>query len=98
MGESSTETVKEIEDLRGRIEGNIRQLEERMPQAGVWAKRALGVALSSVGLLMIRGLLKARKARKKGKELDEDSLVLVRLGDLQDLNGGRRVPVVVEEE
>ncbi len=95
MGQSSTETVREIEDIRDRIEGNFRELERRMPQAGAWAKRALGVVLVGVGLLAARGIWKSIRGRGQA-EIDEDSWVLVRAGDLEKLNG-KAVPVVVEE-
>jgi hypothetical protein len=98
MGKSSTETVREIENLRGRIEDNFRQLEERVPQAGIWMKRAAGVLATGVGLLVLRSVWKGIRSRKKGGELDEDSWVLVRVGDLEKLSEDRPVAVVMEEE
>jgi hypothetical protein len=98
MGKSSTETVREIEDLRGRIENNFRQLEERMPQAGIWMKRAVGVLATGVGLLILRSIWKGIRSRGKRGGLDEDSWVLVRVGDLEKLSEERPVSVVVEEE
>lgn len=96
MGKSAAATVREIEDIRDRIESNFRELEERMPRAGVWAKRALGLALTGVGILAIRALVRANRSRG-GEGLDEESWVLVRLGDLEKLNG-KAVPVVVEDD
>lgn len=98
MGKSSTETVREIEDLRDRIEGNFRELEERMPQAGIWLKRALGLALTATGVFVLRGVVKAIRSRRSADTIDDDSWVLVRAGDLQKMNGKRRLPVVVEQE
>ncbi|MGH2723773.1 MAG: hypothetical protein ACRDI0_05825 [Actinomycetota bacterium] len=96
MGKSAAETVREIEDIRDRIEGNFRELEQRMPRAGIWAKRALGLALTGMGILVIRGIVRAVRSRGDVGP-DEDSWVLVRLGDLEKLNG-EAVPVVLEED
>jgi hypothetical protein len=97
MGKSSAETVREIEDIRDRIEGNFRELEERLPRAGIWAKRALGLALTGVGLLVIRGIVRSIRSRGDDEVLDEDTWVLVRAGDLDKLDG-KAVPIVVEED
>lgn len=96
MGKSSAETVGEIENIRGRIEGNLRQLEDRVPNAGLWAKRAAAAAAVGVGLLLVRRIWKGFRSRGGGG-LDEDSLVLVRLGDLAELSD-EPIPVVVEDE
>jgi hypothetical protein len=40
MGQSSAATVKEIEDIRARLQTDMRELERRMPEPGVWRKRA----------------------------------------------------------
>ena len=69
MGTSATETVKEIEDTRDRIEAEIRELEERLPKPAVWTKRLIGVAVGGGlgGTLFWFGVKSIRK-RRKAKE------------------------------
>jgi hypothetical protein len=63
MGESSAATVKEIEDIRGRLETNFQELERRMPAPAIWGKRLAGIAIGGgVGALILRQVLK-RTAR-----------------------------------
>ncbi len=66
MGQSSAATVKEIEEVRGRLENNMRELERRMPQPAVWAKRAVGVAVGGgiSAFILMKVVKKARKRRK----------------------------------
>lgn len=45
MGQSSAETVKEIEEIRGRLEDEIKELEDRLPSPARWVKRLAGVAV-----------------------------------------------------
>ncbi len=71
MGESSAATVKEIEDIRGRLETNFQELERRMPAPAIWAKRAAGVAIGGgVGALVLRQLMKraAKSPLKRAKK------------------------------
>lgn len=71
MGESSAATVKEIEDIRERLETNFQELERRMPAPAIWAKRAAGIAIGSgVGALVLRQVLKraAKSPLKKAKQ------------------------------
>ncbi len=73
MGQSSAATVKEIEDIRNRIETNVQELERRMPAPAIWAKRAAGVAIGSgVGALLLRQAFKqAKKRRSKKKQAEQ---------------------------
>ncbi len=71
MGESSAATVKEIEDIRDRLETNFQELERRMPAPAIWGKRLAGIAIGGgVGALILRQVLKrtgkstAKKAKK----------------------------------
>lgn len=66
MGESAAETVREIEDTRGRLEQEIRELEDRLPQPAVWTKRLIGVAVGGGvgGALFWFGVRRVRKRRK----------------------------------
>jgi hypothetical protein len=45
MGESSAQTVREIEETRERLDEEIRELEQRLPKPAVWTKRLVGVAV-----------------------------------------------------
>jgi hypothetical protein len=67
MGESSTQTVREIEETRDRLESNLRQLEERMPQPAVWAKRAVGFLIGG-GTAATVALVFLRRRKKKRQE------------------------------
>jgi hypothetical protein len=69
MGQSSTETVKEIEDLRGRLEEEIRELEDRLPRPARWAKRLVGVAVGGgvAGTALMMGVRRLRKRRKPAR-------------------------------
>jgi hypothetical protein len=66
MGESSASTVREIEDIRSRLDTNMRELERRMPQPGVWAKRMAGVVVGGGAAAVVTvALLKKSRDRKK---------------------------------
>jgi len=70
MGESSAATVREIEDIRGRLETNFQELERRMPAPAIWGKRLAGIAIGGgVGALILRQVLKrtARSPMQKAK-------------------------------
>lgn len=45
MGTSAAETLREIEQVRSRLDGRLRDLEQRLPDTVVWAKRAAGTVL-----------------------------------------------------
>ena len=64
MGESSASTVKEIEDIRDRLEVNFQELERRMPAPAIWGKKLAGIAIGGgMGALILRQVLK-RSAKK----------------------------------
>jgi hypothetical protein len=56
--------MKEIEETRDRLDGELRQLEGRLPAAAKVAKRA-GAALAGVGFL---GLATRFALRRRGKK------------------------------
>jgi len=56
--------MKEIEETRNRLDGELRQLEGRLPAAAKVAKRA-GAALAGVGFL---GLATRLALRRRGKK------------------------------
>jgi hypothetical protein len=89
VGASAAETLREIEDIRGRLEADMRELEQRVPQPAVWLKRMIGFALGGgMALILLRWILKRRKQRA---ELSGDAYVLVRLSDLKDQRDIRKV-------
>ena len=68
MGESAAETVREIEEVRGDLDGKLRALEARLPTPTTWAKRAVGVAFGggasgTVFWFVVRRI----RNRRKGK-------------------------------
>jgi hypothetical protein len=78
MGESSAATVKEIEDIRVRLESNFEELERRMPAPAIWGKRLAGIAIGGgVGALVLRQVLKrrgkSRSSTKKAKRVIESA-------------------------
>ena len=69
MGQDSTETVKEIEEVRGRLGDQIEELETRLPKPALAAKRGLGVVVGGglAGTLIWALLKRGRKSRKTAK-------------------------------
>ncbi len=69
MGESATQTVREIEDTRDRLETEFRELEQRMPAPAVWTKRLIGVAVgggvTGTAFWFVVRRLRGRKKKKK---------------------------------
>jgi phage-related tail protein len=64
MGETAAETMREIDATRNRLDGELRQLEGRLPAAAKVAKRAAG-ALAGVGVL---GVVTRFALRRRGKK------------------------------
>jgi len=67
MGQSSAQTVKEIEETRDKLEVELRELEERIPQPAVWAKRAVGFLIGG-GTAATAALVLLRRRKKKRQE------------------------------
>jgi hypothetical protein len=67
MGESATETVREIEQTRDRLEDEFRELEQRMPSPAKWTKRLVGVAVGG-GIGGSAFWFAARRLRKRNKQ------------------------------
>ena len=68
MGESAAETVREIEEVRHDLDGNLRALEARLPTPAVWAKRAAGLAFGggAGGTIFWFVVRRVRNRRKRG--------------------------------
>jgi hypothetical protein len=64
MGETAAETMREIDATRNRLDGELRELEGRLPAAARLAKRA-GAAVAGVGFL---GLATRFALRRRGKK------------------------------
>lgn len=68
MGQSTAETVREIEDTRNRIEADLRELEDRLPAPAVWTKRLAGFAVGGgVGAATLWFAVKRVRGKKKKK-------------------------------
>jgi hypothetical protein len=65
MGETAAETMREIDATRNRLDGELRQLEGRLPAVAKVAKRAVGAA-AGVGVLGVVAWFSMR--RRKNKE------------------------------
>jgi hypothetical protein len=64
MGETAAETMREIDATRNRLDGELRQLEGRLPAAARMTKRALA-ALAGVGFLGVATRFALRRRGKK---------------------------------
>src|SRR5947199_410945 len=69
-GDTATLVRKEVElarqETRDRLDAELRELEQRMPQPAVWAKRAVGFLVGG-GTAATLGLLLLRRRKKKRK-------------------------------
>jgi hypothetical protein len=78
MGKAADRKVKEIEGARVRLEGDLRELERRMPVVLQTGKRvAAGIAGSTIAAGILRMVLKRRK--KQHKENERTAEVVIRV-------------------
>lgn len=77
MGESSAQTVKEIEETRNRLDSEIRVLEDRMPKPALWAKRLAGVAAGGGAAGTAFWFLVRRRRKNKAEKVKETAAVPV---------------------
>jgi uncharacterized protein involved in response to NO len=68
MGQSSAATVREIEDIRSRMDSNMRELERRMPQPGIWMKRMAGVVAGGGAAAIVTSAVLKRTRRRKREQ------------------------------
>jgi hypothetical protein len=68
MGETAAQTVREIEQTRGRLDAELRELEQRLPAPARWVKRLGGVAVGggATGALFWFAVRRV-KARREAK-------------------------------
>jgi hypothetical protein len=73
MGQGSAETVKEIEDIRGRLEDEIRELEHRLPRPAIWVKKLAGVAVGGgmAGFMFWKAVKRVQRRRGSKAEVEE---------------------------
>lgn len=67
MGQSTAETVKEIEDVRERLDGELRELEDRLPPART-VKRVAALGLTGTTGTITLWMIRRRRAKKKKQE------------------------------
>jgi hypothetical protein len=67
MGEATDRTVKEIEETRGRLEADLRELEARMPSPFRSAKSVAGLILGGTAFtaLVLRRLRSGRRSDER---------------------------------
>ena len=93
MGENSAQTVKEIEQVRDRLDGEIRELEERLPPVHV-TKRIAAVAFTgTTGMVTLWAIKRMRNRRRKKKEPESMRAVVQVLPD----GIGRQVSDMLED-
>lgn len=68
MGQSSAATVREIEDIRERLDSSLRELERRVPQPAVWAKRVVGLAVGGGATAFVIGAVLKRRRKRAAKK------------------------------
>lgn len=81
MGENSAQTVKEIEQVRTRLDGEIRELEDRLPPVHVTKKVAAFALTGTTGTMTFWAIRKMRDRRRKKKEPDAVRAVVQVLPD-----------------
>jgi hypothetical protein len=69
MGESAAQTVREIEEVRDRLDGEIRELEERLPPVHVAKKVAGGLLVGGSGTVFWWAVRRARKRKAQKKTM-----------------------------
>jgi hypothetical protein len=84
MGQRSAETVKEIEEIRGRLSTDLDELQDRLPAPAVWGKRVLGVAAGGglAGTLFWFGIRRLRRKRQPKRSAPVQAVVQVLPEDL----------------
>jgi hypothetical protein len=80
MGQTTAETVKEIEATRSRLDSEFRELEARLPAPAVWAKRLVGLAVGGgVATTLLLATVRRIRSSREQKELREIHRKLDRL-------------------
>ena len=76
MGQSSAETVREIEQIRGRLEDEIKELEDRLPRPALWVKRLVGMAVGGgvAGFAFWSAVRRFQKRRQAQAEVEAERI------------------------
>jgi hypothetical protein len=70
VGETAAQTMREIEATRARLDGELRDLEGRLPAAASAAKRAIGTIAGVAALgVVTRFVLRSRKHRSRDRRV-----------------------------
>jgi hypothetical protein len=75
MGQATDRKVKEIEETRGRLEADLRELESRMPASLRSGKSVAGLILGSTALTMFV----LRRLRSKRSDRPPSAEVVIRI-------------------
>ena len=69
MDEDAAQTVREIEETRQRLDADVRELEERLPDRAAWKRRMVPVAAVAGGgtvlWVVVRGIRRRREAQRR---------------------------------
>ncbi|MEX2557411.1 MAG: hypothetical protein WEB06_17500 [Actinomycetota bacterium] len=70
MGESAAQTVREIEQVRDRLDGEVRELEERLPPVHVAKKVAGTLMVGGTGTVFWWAVRRARGRKNKKRKAE----------------------------
>lgn len=77
MGSRTSETMTEIEQIRARLDGTLKQLEGRMPPVARIGKAAVAIAGGTVGTGVVLGIAKRALRRKPAKRRSSSDVPIV---------------------
>ena len=77
MGAEPTQALKEIAETRERLDGELRELQRRLPAPARWAKRAAGLAAgggagATAFWFVVRRVRKRKKAKDQQQQIQAD--------------------------
>ena len=98
MGESAAQTVREIEDTRGRLDAEIRELEDRLPKPAIWTKRLIGVAVGGgAGGALFWFTVKRMRGRKKAAKKVAETVAVQPVVNILPEGWGEKVSEAMED-
>jgi hypothetical protein len=77
MGESAAQTVREIEEVRDRLDGEVRELEERLPPAHVAKKVAGTLMVGGTGTVFWWAVRRTRSRKNKKRKAESRAVEAV---------------------
>lgn len=93
MGQNAAQTVREIEEIRGRLSSDIDELQQRMPVPAVWAKRGVGVLAGGGAVAAAAWFLLRRRRSKRRRQPSVEAVVNILPEDV-----ARRVADKLDDE